>query len=260
MKILVAITYVLMIVANVLANALPINGITTGEMSDKYSNLFAPAGFTFSIWGLIYLLLAGYVLYQFGIFTKGEFTRREEMIKKINPLFMATSIINFFWIFSWHYDYIAVSVVLMIALVVLLIKIAKTVNIYNLNKRDNFFIKLPFSVYFGWITVATIANITVLLVSLEWNGFGLSEQFWTVLILFVGAAIGLRTGLEFKNSAYLLVLIWAYFGILAKHVSFLGFNGVYTGVIYSVIICIVLYLIALLGLNIKCKSTNLNSK
>ncbi len=251
MKILVAITYVLMILANVLANALPINGITTGEISDKYSNLFAPAGFTFSIWGLIYLLLAGYVLYQFGVFTKGLDPRRDEIIKKVNPLFIATSIINFFWIFSWHYDYIGISVVLMIALLVALIKIAKIVNRESLPKRDNFFIRIPFSVYFGWITVATIANITVLLVSLNWNGFGLSDQFWTVLILFVGTAIGLRTGLLFKNSAYLLVLVWAYFGILSKHVGISGINGAYTSVIYSAVACISLFIMALLKLNIK---------
>jgi len=156
-KIFTALAYVVMIAANALANILPINNRTTGAVSDSYPNLFAPAGLTFSIWGLIYLLLAGYVVYQF---TKRA-ANKESLLGKINPLFIATSLANFLWIFAWHYDYIGFSVILMLILLFLLIKIADILRREKFSAWEKLFIMAPFSVYFGWITVATIANITV---------------------------------------------------------------------------------------------------
>ena len=114
------VAYVAMVGVNFLANGLPINDRSTGAISDAYPNLFAPAGVTFSIWGLIYLLLAGYVAFQFG---KGN-QKTEEIFDRINPLFLATSLANISWIFAWHYDYIGLSVVIMAVLLALLVRIA----------------------------------------------------------------------------------------------------------------------------------------
>ena len=177
-KALVGLTYVAMIAVNVLANALPINGRTTGAVSDAYPNLFAPAGVTFAIWGLIYLLLGAHVLYQFGLFhvsddkgAVGE-SRRVSLLERVGVLFSLSSIANVAWILSWHYDLILVSTLLLATMLVLLILITRTILAADLNPRDRIFIRLPFSVYFGWITVATIANITVWLVSIGWGGGG----------------------------------------------------------------------------------------
>ena len=237
-KVFAAISYLAMVAVNFLANALPINNRSTGAISDAYPNLFAPAGLTFSIWGLIYLLLGGFVAY---LFVKKE-SHTEEVLKKINSLFIATSLANISWIFAWHYDYIGLSVLIMAILLFLLIRIADILRAENFTPREKLVSWAPFSVYFGWITVATIANITVFLVSIGWKGFGISDFVWASIVLIVGAIIGIARMLKDKNIAYGLVLVWAYFGILFKHVSAGGFNGQYPSVIVAVSVCLVLFL------------------
>lgn len=237
-KIIATISYVTMVLVNYLANGLPINNRSTGQISDDYPNLFAPSGATFSIWGLIYLLLLGYVIYQF--IKKDQKT--EEIIKKINPLFIATCLSNVLWIFAWHYDFIGVSVLIMITLLIFLIKIANIINKENFILQEKLSIFAPFSIYFGWITVATIANITVFLVSIGWDGWGISDSIWMIIILFVGTFIGSKRMCKDKNIVYGLVLVWAYFGILQKHLSINGFNKQYPNIIISVILCLVVFM------------------
>ncbi len=164
------------------------------------------------------------------------------LISKINPFFIATSIANIFWIFAWHYDYIGLSVFIMVTLLLLLIKIADIIRVEQFTRIGKFIIRAPFSIYFGWITVASIANITVLLVSLGWDGFGIADFVWMNIILLVGAGIGIIRMLKDKNIPYGLVLVWAYSWILFKHMSPSGFDGVYPTVIVTVIICITLFL------------------
>lgn len=245
-RILALLAYIAMIVVNFLATSLPINNRGTGEISDAYSNLFAPAGITFSIWGLIYLLLAIYVIYQFK-------SKNGGLLKKINILFIITSIANILWIFAWHYDYIGLSLALMLVLLIGLIKIADTLRSNELTAEEKKFIGIPFSVYFGWITVATIANVTVFLVSINWGGFGIAEFIWTSIILLIGATIGILRMNKDKSVAYGLVLVWAYLGILLKHLSNDGFAGQYTVVITTVIICLALFTLSLGRLLIKNK-------
>ncbi|WP_225419997.1 tryptophan-rich sensory protein [Methanohalophilus profundi] len=112
-KIITTVTFSAMVIANALANALPINGLTTGQISDFYPNPFAPTGWTFAIWGLIYLLLAGYTLYQLGVFQDNENSVRNGLLSKIGILFSISSIANAAWIFAWHYQIIPLSLLLM---------------------------------------------------------------------------------------------------------------------------------------------------
>jgi hypothetical protein len=234
------VSFILMVVVNALANILPINGIGTGAISDLYPNLFAPAGITFSIWGVIYLLLAGFVVYQLGISRNdGTF----DLWWGISPLFIISSVANTIWIFSWHYQIIPLSMILMAIILVCLILINKKINRHQLTMKESIFIRLPFSVYFGWITVATIANATTLLVSLNWNGWGLSERMWMVIILLIGLAIGVATTVRNKDVAYAFVILWAYLGILIKHLSATGFAGNYPDIITTV--CISMFVILL---------------
>ncbi len=237
-KIIAGLAYFAMVYVNYLANALPINNRGTGAISDAYPNLFAPAGVTFSIWGLIYLMLLMFVVYQFTKLGK----QKEELLRKVNIFFIATSLANISWIFSWHYDFIWLSVIIMTALLVLLIKIIDTLNKEQLSLQEKIFIQTPFSIYFGWITVACIANITVFLVSLGWNGFGIADFIWTSIVLLVGAIIGILRIKRDKNIAYGLVLIWAYLGILLKHLSTNGFNAQYPSIIITVIICLIFFI------------------
>ncbi len=241
-------SFLIMVVVNALANIIPINGVGTGEVSDSYPNLFAPAGYTFAIWGLIYLLLAGYVLYQLGFFRTDNNSARLELINKINPYFILSSIANTLWIFSWHYYNIGLSMLFMIVILLCLIIINIEINNSELFKnaklKDKLLIKLPFSVYYGWITVATIANATTYLVSIGWNGFGISESIWTVLIITVGLIISVANILKYNDIAYGLVIIWAYVGILVKHVSESGFAGQYPSIIAAVSIAVAVLIVA----------------
>jgi len=144
-KIITAVAYVAMVTINFLANGLPINNRSTRAISDAYPNLFAPAKTAFFIWGLIYLLLGGYVVYQF---TKSG-QKKEELLKKINSLFITTSFANIAWIFAWHYDYIGFSVLIMAVLLILLIKIADILRTEQFTALEKIFIWASFSIYFG---------------------------------------------------------------------------------------------------------------
>lgn len=246
MSVVVLVTYLVMIVMNYLANALPLNGKTTGEVSDSYSNLFAPAGYTFAIWGLIYVLLAFHVIYQLGFFRSGERSAVTQLMQKIAMYFSVSSVANALWILAWHYGHLAISIILMLVMLISLIIINGLTVKSDLSFKEKFFIRLPFSVYFGWITVATIANITAYFVSIDWDGFGLSDSTWTVIILLVGTVIGIATLLKNWIASYGFVLVWAYIGIYSKHVSPEGWNEAYPGIIMTVSICIIL--LALLSL------------
>jgi hypothetical protein len=249
-KALVVFTYVAMIAVNVLANALPINGRTTGAISDAYQNLFAPSGLTFAIWGIIYLLLGAHVLYQLGLFhspdDKGGAgdSRRVALLERVGVLFSLSSLANVAWILSWHYDLILLSTLLLTTMLVLLVLITRTILAADLSPRDRALVRLPFSVYFGWLTVATIANITVWLVSIGWDGFGIPESIWAVAIIAVGAIIGTAVIVRDFDIAYGLVLVWAYLGIWIKHTSATGFNGAYPAVIATALVGIAALLVA----------------
>jgi hypothetical protein len=243
-KIVTTVTFLGMVAVNALANILPINGMNTGQVSDAYPNLFAPAGLTFAIWGLIYLLLAGYTLYQLGLFQGYANAVKTELLQMVGIIFSISSLANAAWIYAWHYDLIPLSMLLMIVILVCLIAINLIVNKETLSLREKLFIRLPFSVYFGWITVAAIANMTVLLVSRGWGGFGIAEAVWAVIIMIVGMLIGAATTIKNRDAAYGLVLVWAYSGILIKHTSADGFAGQYSAIIITVIVCIVLLLAA----------------
>ncbi|MGM0385792.1 MAG: tryptophan-rich sensory protein [Actinomycetota bacterium] len=260
-KALVVVTYLVMITVNALANIIPIGGRTTGDVSDNYENLFAPAGLTFSIWGVIYLLLGAHVLYQLGLFHGPELdagarltgdagrgvgttSSRAALLTRVGVLFSLSSVANAAWILTWHHDRILLSTILLATMLVLLILITRVILRAALSTRDRVFVRLPFSVYFGWITVATIANITVWLVSIGWDGFGFSEPAWAVLIIAVGAVIGTAVILSDQDIAYGLVLIWAYLGIWIKHTSPDGFDGAHPTVAAMAIAGIVVFVVA----------------
>ena len=208
------------VVVNALAVTLPLNHKTTQQLSDQYPNLFVPAGLTFSIWGLIYILLAIFVIYHLIVtFRKGESGLNP--FKKIGSLFFISSLLNIGWIFSWHYEIVPLSLVIMLLLLgcLLAIYVRLGVGKKGPTKKEQYLVHLTFSVYLGWITIATIANVTALLVDLNWNRFGLSEQFWAVAVIVVGIAITLSILFRRQDIYYCLVVDWALLGILLKRLA-----------------------------------------
>ena len=203
-KYLTILLYLLMILANYLANALPLNNRTTGQLSELYPNLFVPAGVTFSIWGVIYLLLAGYCYIQFSPGLK-------DTAQSIAWLFALSCFLNGLWIFAWHYEKMLLSALIMTGLLITLILINLTIK-----NAPSVFMKLSFGIYLGWICIAMIANMTALLVSVEWNGAGISDEIWTILLIASGTLIVTLSLLKLNNPFIGLAAIWAFSGIIIK--------------------------------------------
>lgn len=244
LKLTVAITYVIMIIANALANIIPINGVNTGEVSDFYKNLLAPAPITFAIWGVIYFLLALYVVYQFGVFQNTQDPNKEDLFKNIGYYFAASSIFNTVWIFAWHYKNIGLSLLLIVLVFVCILLVNEKTKKAQLSFKDKFLIRLPFSIYFGWLTIATIANVTTFLVKAGWDSLGTSATIWTILILLIGLLISIATIILNKDFFYGIVVIWAYIGIYIKHISITGYNGQYQSIIATTIVALVFLVLA----------------
>lgn len=223
MKIIINwVLFILVIATNALANILPINGYNTGQISGFYPNYFVPAGFTFSIWGIIYLLLLNYSISNtYFSFKKQEFPEIKKYLDAITPYYWFTCILNAGWILAWHYLQVVASVLIMLAFLFSLIKVFMIMQQEALTIKPlyNFLIKTPFSVYLGWISVATIANITALLVHIKWNGFGIDPIYWTILMITIAIVLGIYFIVQYKSIAYPLVLIWALWGIKAAQGS-----------------------------------------
>lgn len=212
--------FVVVVVANALATAIPLGGKTTGELSDLYPNLFVPSGLTFAIWGVIYLLLGIYVVYSL-ICSARKSGPDAGFMESMGILFLITCIANTGWIFSWQYRVLPLSLVCMLILLLSLIFIYVRLNVRrsSANNAEKYMVHLPMSIYLGWITIATIANVTALLVYYNWNRFGISELTWTVVMISVGIVLGLVFAFYRKDIFYTLVVDWAVLGILIKRTA-----------------------------------------
>jgi benzodiazapine receptor len=202
------------IVVNGLANALPLNGQGTGEISDRFEVFFVPAGYVFSIWGLIYLALIGFSIFQA---LPGQ--RENPRLRSIGYLYVLSCAANIAWIFLWHYEFFELTLVAMLALLILLVVIYLRVGIgqIQVSTAEKWLVQIPFSIYLGWITVATIANVTSLLDYLGWGGWGIAPEVWAVVMLVAGAIIASAVSITRGDVAYVLVIVWAFAGIAVKH-------------------------------------------
>ncbi|MBW6457743.1 MAG: tryptophan-rich sensory protein, partial [FCB group bacterium] len=182
--------FIAMIAVNGLANGLPINGVTTGELSDLYPNLFVPAGLTFSIWGLIYLLLL--LMTGFQLIAAINENTAILLPLKTQILLGLNFVLNIGWIFLWHYKLVFLSLLAMLGLLFTLIALfLKIYTISPAKPRHLIAVRFPVTVYFGWISVATIANVTAVLVSLNWGAWGISANIWTIIVMAVGTVLAL---------------------------------------------------------------------
>lgn len=201
------------VIINILANALPLNGQNTGEISDRFQVFFVPAGYVFSIWGVIYLGLIGFAIYQ-----ALPAQRENPRLRAIGYWFVYSSLANITWLFLWHYNYFELTVVAMLALLLSLIVIYQRLGIGKLRVPVGEFwlVQVPFSVYLGWVSVATIANITDTLYFLDWGGFGIAPEVWAVIMLAAAVVIAALLTWRRADIPYLLVFIWAFVGIAVK--------------------------------------------
>jgi hypothetical protein len=196
---------------NALANILPINGLNTGEVSALYPSLFTPAGITFSIWSVIYLLVLAFVLWQW---VRLRDLPTQKIYRQLSPYFMLSSLFNMSWILAWHFLHVWLSVMIMLAFLVTLTLAFIKLHRANLTRQsDRLFISLPFTLYFSWICVATIANISAALVSLGLSSYLLTPVTWTVLMMCVAFLLAVYISLKYNKPAFAAVVTWALAGI-----------------------------------------------
>jgi translocator protein len=206
--------FVATLTVNGLANTSILGGKSTGQISDLYPTLITPAGYVFAIWGIIYALLAIFVIYQaFPSKKTGAFQTQ------ISALFVLSCIFNIVWILLWQYNYIVASVPTMLALLATLIAIYLRLKIGNsaVTKKEKAFVHLPFSVYLGWITVATAADIAAATSSAGWIKWTSSDTIWGVAAALAVLLISLLVVFKRRDFAYGLVIVWALVGIAVKH-------------------------------------------
>ena len=209
---LVIVTFALTIVMNGLATSLPLNGMDTGAISDMFPNFFTPAGYVFAIWGVIYSGLLAFTIYH-----SLPAQRENPRMEKIGWLFILSNLFNSAWIAAWHYLLFPLSWVIMLGILGTLLAIFVRLGFPPVSRLERWIVHIPFSIYVGWISVATIANTTVLLQDLGFNGGPVPAPFWSVLVMVVGTAIAFVILRTRRDVAYGAVFIWAFIGIAVKY-------------------------------------------
>lgn len=204
---------VLALTVNILASALPLNGQNTGEISDRFKVYFVPAGYVFAIWGLIYIGWIGFAIYQ-ALPAQKENSR----LRKLGYSFALSGVFNAAWLFAWHHNKFGLSVIIMLALLALLITsyLRLNVGMSPVTRAEYWLVDVPFGVYLGWISVATIANVTDWLYLVSWDGLGIQPQVWAVVLLAVAGALGILMATIRHDAAFLAVLAWSFAGIAVK--------------------------------------------
>lgn len=236
LKILNIVALLITLSVNYLSNTGFFNDETMASISAKYHNLFTPAGYAFSIWGIIYLLLLGFVIY-YGPFAKNTFAK-ERVICNTGWWFFVSCLANCLWIVTWLYDYTLLTIPVMILLFISVMKII--LNNKEIIKAENLknilFLRLPFYIYSGWISVALIADVAAYLKKIKWSGFGISEITWTVIMFVTAALIHLYMLWKHNMIAFALVAVWALIAIAVANQNSSGtvyYVAIFTSVILS---------------------------
>jgi hypothetical protein len=213
-QIAVAISVLATLAVNILADALPINGKNTGAISDQFHVWFVPAGYVFAIWGLIYIGLITYGVYQ-----ALPSQRDNPRLRSADGFFILSSLANMLWLFLWHYEQFVGTLAAMLVLLASLIAVYLRLGIgeTKVSKSETWLVRIPFSIYLGWITVATVANVTELLDYLKWNGFGLPAFLWFLVVLVAVLVIATLMSVNRRDKAYVLVILWALVGVAYKN-------------------------------------------
>jgi hypothetical protein len=212
-QVVVPLVTVLTITANVAIDAVRLNGTSTAEISDRFENLFVPAGYVFAIWGVIYIALIA-----FSIFQALPQTLTNPRLGTIAPLYVLGSAANVLWLTLFHYEQFGLAMGMIVVLLVSLIASYAQLDrdAFSITAAERWFVRLPLSIYLGWVSVATIANATQYLVYLKWDGFGIAPETWAIAMISVATLLGLILFIKRRDTAYLLVLAWAFGGIASK--------------------------------------------
>ena len=213
LKILNVAALVVVVLVNYLANALPINGVKTADISNKYFNEFAPANLTFSIWAVIYSLIIGVMIWQYVNANEAK----NKAISQFSTYFIANCLLNAAWLFAWHYEIFVLTIILMLGILYTLVQLNRIESKeFPTDLPTKWLLQSGFGVYLGWICIATIANITTFLVSLNYNKLGLTDTFWTGTVIGIGSITAAMLVVRYKNMYIGFAVIWALIGIVIR--------------------------------------------
>jgi benzodiazapine receptor len=215
-QILVVLSVLVTLVINILANALPFNGLTTAEISDRFQVYFVPAGYVFAIWGLIYLGLIAYAVFQ-----ALPSQRENPRLQKTGFFMTVAALANCVWLFLWHYEQFPLTLIAMLSLLAMLILayLGLETGRTQVAAAETWAVRIPVSIYLGWITVATIANVTDVLYFLKWDGLGVGARDWTLVLFAAILVIAGLMSITRRDAAYNLVILWALVGIAVKQAA-----------------------------------------
>ncbi|TAE35987.1 MAG: hypothetical protein EAY66_07885 [Sphingobacteriales bacterium] len=221
------------------------NNQNNAQVSAKYETLFTPAGLTFSIWWLIYLSLFGFVIYHAISAFKDDYdSEANKALRKINYLFVINNIATAFWIFAFSYEYLGLSLIFIIVQLLTLLLIALKLNLYSPHKSimSRLFTQIPLSIYFAWLCIATIANFSVYLVSINWVG-NFNAETWVEIMIWSAVVLAVFMDIKKKNPYFGLVFMWALYGIQLK-------RAMIDAVLYREIILNIWVALAIIGLTV----------
>lgn len=220
---------------NVLSNVASPSGFTIGGIANTFFSkvLIVPANYAFAIWGLIYL-----GLFTFGVYQALPAQRQSPILDRIGYLFVLASLAQISWVFLFTYQLLPLSLVAMLGILLSLIGIYLRLGIGSrrISQQEKWFVHIPFSIYLAWISVATIVNVTLTLYDLNWDGRGISSEVWTVIMLIVGGAIAATLVIQRTDIAYTLVIIWAFVAIAVRQADRLPIAGTAGGLAIALIL------------------------
>jgi translocator protein len=206
----------LALLVNILASVLPLNGQNTGEISDRFKIYFVPAGYVFAIWGVIYIGWIAFAIYQ-----ARPSQKENPRLRRLGYAFALSGVFNAAWLVCWHYNYFGLSVLVMLGLLALLIVSYLRLDVGRtpVTTAEKWSVDIPFSIYLGWITVATVANVSDYLYLVGWSGFGIAPQTWAVIMIVIASLLGALMTVLRRDSAYVFVLAWSFVGIGLKQAA-----------------------------------------
>lgn len=226
-KVLNIFAFIAMVLMNILSETLPINGVTSGQVSDMYASLFTPAGITFAIWAVIYIMLGYFTLWQ-------VLWAKSESVDRIGMTFVVSCALNMAWLLLWHFKMIYLATAVIIALLFVLNKLK------NIVAGENWLVKATFGTYLAWITVASIASVFIIAGQLFKNfAFSVLAQILVWVVACAVVYLVYRRLKDAKDIAYALTMIWALAGIGYKHIASTGFAGAYMHIIVGIVLTII---------------------
>lgn len=236
------ITFVLMLLMNYSSNAGLFNSLTVADIAHKYDTLFAPADYAFIIWGVIFLLCAGFVIYQWALIKNDP----KAYIQRTGFWFTISNLANTLWVYCWMHEWLDLCVivifVLLLSLIILTIKLRLELD--DEPVRTIFFVWWPISIYLGWIMVATIASVASWLVSIQWNGFGIAPDIWTIIMIAVATIIYFFLNKARNLRESVSIGIWAFIAIADRQFDVhddIAFTAIIASFILTIIIAIHFY-------------------